>query len=45
MVDFYQRHWELLQEFRSRFLMLVQADYWEQFRQGYLGRDTVCMCV
>lgn len=41
IVDFYKRHWGILQELRLRFLMLVQADYWQQFRDGYLGRDTV----
>jgi len=41
MVDFYKRNWGILQELRLRFLMLVDADYWSQFRDGYLGRDTV----
>ena len=45
IVDFYKRHWGILQELRLRFLMLVQADYWQQFRDGYLGRDTVRLAL
>jgi hypothetical protein len=41
IVDFYKRNWGLLQEFRLRFLMLVQADYWAQFKDGLLSRESV----